>query len=214
MTQLYGRLAFVSASIGFILLVALHFLKPELDPDWHMVSEYALGNHGWAMTMCFSCLSLSCISLVFATFRLLRTTSGKIGLVLLLCAAAGLGLAALFPTDPIAVHPDLASRSARIHGLSVMVGVPTLTLAALLISMGLAKMPMWADRRTLVLGAAHAIWISLAMTVAVVAIWLPGSGGFGPEVPVGWPNRFMFVSYFGWLGTLSWPLIRSPGVSE
>ena len=207
-TQVYGRIAFLSAISGFVLFIALHFLKRELDPAWHMVSEYALGRHGWAMTLCFFLLSLSCVTLVFSILPFVQTTSGKIGLFLLFCAAAGLALASVFPTDPIAVRPIEASRSAVIHALSVTVGVPALTSAALLISFAVVQRPMWSNNKLLLLGFAHLIWISLAFTVAVVAIWMPANGGFGPAVPVGWPNRMMFIAYFGWLGSLSWPLIR------
>ena len=207
-TQVYGQIAFLSAISGFALFIALHFLKRELDPSWHMVSEYALGRQGWAMTLCFFCLSLSCITLVFSIIGFVPSNSGKAGLLLLFCAGVGLALAAIFPTDPITVSPREASRSAGIHALSVMVGVPTLTIASLLISYSMVQQPLWADMRLPLLGFAHFIWISLALTIAVVAIWLPASGGFGPEVPVGWPNRLMFIAYFGWLGSLSWPLIR------
>jgi hypothetical protein len=35
--------------------------------------------------------------------------------------------------------------------------------------------------------------------VAVIAITLPGSGGFAPDVPVGWPNRLVMLAYSFWL---------------
>jgi acyl-CoA synthetase (AMP-forming)/AMP-acid ligase II len=206
--QIYGRIAFLSAISGFILFTALHFLKRDLDPAWHMVSEYALGRHGWAMTLCFFFLSLSCVTSVFAILPFIHSTGGRMGLVLLICAAAGLALASAFPTDPITVRPSEASRAASLHALSVMVGVPTLTIAALLISYSVVQEPIWKDARLPLLGFAHLTWISLALTVAVVAIWMPRNGGFGPAVLVGWPNRLMFIAYFGWLGSLSWPLIR------
>lgn len=206
--QIHGRVAFLSALCGFGLFMVLHLLKRELDPSWHMVSEYALGRHGWAMTLCFFLLALGCVTSVFAIWPFTQTAPGRIGLVLLCCAAAGLALASAFPTDPIAVNPATASREARLHGLAVMVGVPTLTMASLLISFTVARQPMWAGARLPLLGFAHLTWISLILTVAVVAIWMPRHGGFGPRVPVGWPNRLMFVAYFGWLGSLSWPFVR------
>lgn len=206
--SLYARIAFASALAGFILFVALHVLKRELDPAWHMVSEYAVGRHGWMMTLCFFCLSLSCITSVFAILPLVDTIGGKIGLVLLFCASAGLAMASIFPTDPITVSPSEASRAAQLHGLSVMIGVPALTAAALLLSHVLVRQPIWADARVPLIAFAHLTWISFALTIAVVAIWMPRNGGFGPAVLVGWPNRLMFVAYFGWLGSLSWPLAR------
>ena len=207
-TRMYGRVAFLSAISGFTLFIALHFLERDLDPAWHMVSEYALGRHGWAMTSTFLLLSLSCVALAYSILPFVKARRGKIGLALLVCAAAGLALASMFSTDPISVAPSEASRSAGIHALSVMIGVPSLTTAALLISSSVAEQPIWSAKTLPVLGFAHLIWISLALTVTVVAIRMPDNGGFGPEVPVGWPNRLMFIAYFGWLGSISWPLVR------
>jgi len=207
-SQIYARIALLSALAGFILFVALHVLKRELDPAWHMVSEYALGRHGWAMTLCFFFLSLSCITSLFSIFPLVTTMGGRVGLFLLFCASAGLALASLFPTDPITVSPSDASPAARVHALSVMIGVPALTAAALLISSALMQQPIWKNVQLPLVGFAHLTWIALALTIAVVAIWMPKNGGFGPAVLIGWPNRLMFVAYFGWLGSLSWPLVK------
>ena len=35
--------------------------------------------------------------------------------------------------------------------------------------------------------------------LVVLAVTLPASGGFGPNVPVGWPNRLMILAYCAWL---------------
>jgi Protein of unknown function (DUF998) len=43
----------------------LHVLKPEMDPSWHMISEYALGRHGWIMRLAFISLAISCVALFF-----------------------------------------------------------------------------------------------------------------------------------------------------
>ena len=206
--QVYARIAFLSALSGFLLFVALHVLKRDLDPAWHMVSEYAVGRHGWAMTLCFFALALGCVTSLLAIVPFIHTMAGKIGLASLFFAAVGLALASIFPTDPITVSPGDASPAARLHGLSVMIGVPTVTVAALLVSHSLAQNPIWTAVRLPLLGFAHLTWLSLALTIAVVAIWMPRHGGFGPAVLVGWPNRLMFIAYFGWLGSLSWPLTR------
>jgi hypothetical protein len=34
-----ARLSFAAAATFLVLLVALHYLKPGLDPSWRMVSE-------------------------------------------------------------------------------------------------------------------------------------------------------------------------------
>ena len=88
-----------------VLLALLHFLKPELDPSWRMISEYEIGEYGWVMTLAFLALSVSYAAL----------------------------FAALLPR---------------------------------------------------------------------------GGGKFGPEVAIGWPNRFLIVTYAIWLITVARQLIR------
>ena len=41
-----ARLSFGGAATFMVLLTALHFIKPELDPSWRMISEYEIGRHG------------------------------------------------------------------------------------------------------------------------------------------------------------------------
>ncbi len=60
---LEAGLSFGGAATFLFLLAALHNLKPELDPSWHMISEYAIGNHGWMLRLSLFCLSVSCFSL-------------------------------------------------------------------------------------------------------------------------------------------------------
>jgi hypothetical protein len=54
----------LAGSITFVALVtSLHFIKPEVDPSWHMISEYEIGDLGWLMQLAF--LSLALDALVF-----------------------------------------------------------------------------------------------------------------------------------------------------
>ena len=65
-SQMFGRVAFGAGAAGLLLLVGLHFAKPDVAPSWHMVSEYAIGRHGWLMTACFALLAISCAALLVA----------------------------------------------------------------------------------------------------------------------------------------------------
>ena len=39
---------------GFLfLLITLHFIEPEFDPNWRWISEYELGRYGWLMQIAF-----------------------------------------------------------------------------------------------------------------------------------------------------------------
>jgi hypothetical protein len=45
-SQTAARLSLAAAATFLVLLVALHFIKPELDPSWRMISEYEIGDYG------------------------------------------------------------------------------------------------------------------------------------------------------------------------
>ena len=207
-SQVFGRLAFGAGAAGLLLLLALHFAKPDLSPSWHMVSEYAIGRHGWLMTACFVALAASSLALLVALVPHTSSLLGWLGLAFLLATAAGYTLAAVFPTDPISVSPENASSAARLHAMAFAIGVPCFILASQLISFALIGDSRWDGVRLAAYGLAHLNWIALGAMVAIIATMLPKAGGFGPEVLIGWPNRLMFITYFGWLMATAWPLAR------
>ncbi len=97
-----AALVSLGAAVAFVvLLAALHVIKPELDPSWHFISEYAIGDYGWVMVLVFLSLALSYVTLFVAIRSQTQTIVGKIGLALLLVSALGLTIAAVFTTDPI-----------------------------------------------------------------------------------------------------------------
>lgn len=58
-SQIAGRISFAASTASLIFLVALHILSPEFDPSWRMVSEYALGNYSWVLSLMFGSWALS-----------------------------------------------------------------------------------------------------------------------------------------------------------
>jgi hypothetical protein len=52
-SRIAARLSFAGAATFVVLLAALHFIKPELDPSWQFISEYAIGDYGWIMLLAF-----------------------------------------------------------------------------------------------------------------------------------------------------------------
>lgn len=188
-----ARLSLAAAAMTLLLLAALHILSPELDPSWRMVSEYALGNYGWVLALMFLTWALSCVVLFFAIKPHLGTVAGKIGLGFLLAAAVGMSMAAIFDA-----RHDL-------HGLAAIIGMPSLPIAAMLISVSLTGNPVWSSARRLLLWTANLTWASLVLMFAMVFIGLSQSGGqFGPDVLAGWPNRLLVAAYCAWLMAAAW----------
>jgi Protein of unknown function (DUF998) len=72
-----------------VLLVVLIFLRPDLGPSWHTISEWAIGPYGWIMSGGFLLSALSYAALFVMLNSQLRDTMGRIGLgILLMCVIA------------------------------------------------------------------------------------------------------------------------------
>ena len=194
-----ARLAAIgSIAVGLIIL-ALHAIRPEYQPSWRFISEYAIGPGGWIMQAAFVLWAASCGALALALRGHVRARSGKAGLVVLMVAAAALVPAGLFPQDPVTAPPETHTVSGSIHAIASMIGIPGIPVAAVLISASLGRShPHWRPHRTLLMAAAHATWISLAAMAIYLAWAVPQAGGFTPDVAAGWMNRLVVVSYLAW----------------
>ena len=81
-------------------LLLLHVVRADLDPSWHMVSEYAIGRFGWMNTAAFLSLAGAFFSLMVALRPVARGALGVTGLVFLTVASFGAAMGGLFATDP------------------------------------------------------------------------------------------------------------------
>jgi hypothetical protein len=203
-----ARLSFAGAATFAILLAALHFIKPELDPSWHFISEYAIGEYGWIMVLAFLSLALAYASLLVAIRSQLRTIAGRIGLALLLLSALGLTIAAIFTTDPITVSENAVTTEGTLHNLGGTLGL-AIPFAAVLIGWRLARNPAWSSARRPLLWATGLALMAFVVSFVSLSVMVSRSGGeFGPDVLVGWPNRIEMVAYSVWLMVVARQAIR------
>ncbi len=194
-----ARVAATGVFIVALIILALHAIKPEFEPSWRMISEYAIGGHGWIMKLGFLIWAASCAALALALRREVRTFLGNTGLAVLLIVAAALVVAGLFPQDPLTAKPDERSTSGTLHAISSIIGIPGIPIAAMLVSSNLwRKNPTWAPHRSTIMWAAHATWISLMLMVAYLLWAVPRAGGFNTEVWAGWMNRLVVATYLAW----------------
>ncbi len=156
-----------------------------------MISQYEIGHDGWLMQLAFLSLALSCLTLVVAIHAQVWTIWGRIGLALLLVAAIGMTIAAFNITDPITTPKAEMSAHGNMHGNGFLLGVPGLTIAAVLISLSLRRNEAWSSARRALLWTAQLPWISLVAMIVTIMVMLPQNGGkFGPGVAVGCPIDF------------------------
>ncbi len=199
-----------AAGIAFLLVLAsLHALRPDLNPTWRVISEYALGPHGGIMQAAFLALALATATVGVAAYAQVRTLGGYLGLVLLLVTTVGMVLMGLYETDPLTTPADASTPTHRVHILGAMLDF--LPLAAPLISYSITR-----SRRTDFTGRwlRYLAWLPLLGTIVFfgsIALLLPANGGaFGPDVLIGIPNRVMIVTHSVWLILAAGYLLRLP----
>src|SRR5579864_5158113 len=205
-----ARLAIAGIAVYQILLVVLIFVRPDLDPSWHTISEWAIGPYGWIMSGAFLISAASYAGLFLMLKSQLRGALGRIGLSILLVCVIGATGVGLFTTDPMPLRFPLSTRGT----LHVIFGTGQLVLllfAALLINLSLAyKNPTWIKARgVLLLTSALPLLGFLSFVLYSMIFLVPmGPGAYGPGVNIGWPPRFAFFTYMVWVVVLGWQAIQ------
>jgi len=204
-----ARLSLVCGATFVVLLAALHIARPDLDPSWRVISEYALGRFGWMMTIAFLALGSSAISLFVAILSQVQDLLGKIGLAFLLVGATGPILAALFTTDPITTPMDEISTNGMIHSTGAALSDGILIAATLLTLSLTRKNPNWSVARKPLILMTILAWVGAVAFTASMVILLPrNEGQLGPDVLIGWQGRLVMVAYAAWLMTAAWCAIQ------
>jgi hypothetical protein len=204
-SNIAARGAVGAAGLALLALGALHILRPDLDPSRQMISEYAIGRFGWLMTVCFALFAATSGSLFVALMGNTLTLVGRIGLIFILAAAIGLAMGATFQTDPISTAPDAMTFSGRMHGVSFMIGVPSVLFATLLLSLELRTHETWVGLPLLSLTAI--IWLSLAVMAVAIVVTMKHLGVDVSSI-VGWANRLFMAGYALWVIVVAWPMAR------
>src|SRR5262245_49529813 len=153
--------------VAAVSSVALQFasllLKPELDPSWQPISEYALGSFGWLMTLAFLAWGFAALGAVVALRPHVHTRVGRVGLGFLVIGAAGPLLAGIFPADPATTPPDAMTFTGVLHSLGAVLG-DGLPIGAALITWSLVrKNPAWTPFRRSLVTATLLAWLGAAL---------------------------------------------------
>ncbi len=194
-----SRIAYWATLMFVSVVLLLHGLKPETDPAWRFLSEYALGAHGWLMNVAFVVFSVAHVALVVALDGWLRETwLGRVAQALLAISAAGLGVAGVFTTDSVMTPPGDATLSGQLHNVGGAMGV-AMPLAVAVVTWRLLRHVTWAGAKRALVGSASFALVGAVVSMVSLGVLLSRSGGtFGPDVPVGWRNRFELATYCIW----------------
>jgi hypothetical protein len=181
-------IALLGAATFSILLILLHFLKPENDPSWRMISEYQIGRYGWLMQLAFFCWSLGIFGLVVALWQHISAIAD----ILLFVIALSILGAGIFVTCPITTPNESQSRASKLHaifGAITIIGTPFVVTA---IDWNLSRNPLF-------LWLTLMVWLGFLTFVSAMAHFGSKKISLGPQAKIGWPNRFMVFTYLAWL---------------
>lgn len=193
-------LSFISGALSLLCLLALHFTSPEFKPSWRMVSEYALGKYKWLLTLFFFMWGASSILLAIALLEIISGFYAHIGIVLLVLSGIGAICGGLF---------DVKHKK---HGMAFALGIPTLPVAALILTYHLLNNNIITQTDTLIL--AHSTWISIFLMAFTMMLMFSGFKKAGvnwdkdspvpAEVPKdvialgGYANRLLVLCFISW----------------
>jgi hypothetical protein len=202
-----ARIALNASGLTVLLLVLLHFLSPEFDPSWRMVSEYANGDYSWVLTLLFASWAISSWALAYVLKSQVKTKASKVGLVALVVAGFGEAMAAAFDIN----H--------TLHDMAGNIGILSFVVAAVLLSRSLGRTEPWARFKESLQRLTHLTWISVLLLIVSFVVLMstyissggdPNAAGTITELPngviafVGWTNRLLVVAYCLWVSFVAW----------
>lgn len=202
-----ATIAIAAAAASALALLALHVLSPDYQTSWRMVSEYATGRYAWLLTVVFLAWGVAFWALAAAVWPISSTWLGRIGLLFLILAGVGQIMGGIFDV------------SHRLHGAAFAIGVPSMTIGAVVVALALrrsgADVAMW---------PAHLTWIGVVLMVVAMGLFFGSLSRAGIEVSAqtgplaelpqgvrayhGWANRFLFAASYVWLITTAAVALR------
>jgi hypothetical membrane protein len=202
----------ITATITYqLLLAALIIIRPDLDPSWHTISEWAIGPYGWMMSTAFLISAASYAAVLVVLRSQLPGLMGRIARALLLICVIGTVGVGVFTTDPLSAHPQPLSTTGTLHiifGTSALILLP---VAALLTNLSLAlKNDRWRSAQRVILWTAGLPLLGFTSFAVYTAIFVAplGPNAYGPGVHIGWPPRIAFLTYMIWLITVDLQAIK------
>jgi hypothetical protein len=160
------------------------------------------------MQLAFLSLAIGNVALFVAIRKYLRGIWGRIGSFLFLVGAIGLVLAGIFVTDPLNTASDAVTTSGRLHNLGGTLGLAGF-LGTLILSWKLIRNDAWRPRRSWVLLTLAVVIAGFLISfVSITSLTAQHAGVFGPDVPIGWPNRVGILAGCAWIMVIAWQATR------
>lgn len=184
-----GLAATAIAGFAFLplVLLAFHFIQPQLDPLRRFGSEYAVGRLGWLMNVGFFGFAVGLASLAIAIGHSLQPPArSRVAGLLLGISSLGILASGLFNAD---LQGTQVTQAGILHDLSGFVAFLTMIPAMIYLSRRLPSSKqiggLWPVLR-------HGPWLVLILFLAMLFV-------FEPVRLVGLGQRLFVVAMFTWL---------------
>ena len=175
------RIVFVCVAYFAIVIAVLHALHPDLDPRFHPMSAYLLGDYGSLMLTAFFALGLAPLALAIALREAAQSSwSARVGFGLLIVTGVFVWLAGVFKHFPL-------------HFVASVVAFPGMTMAALRVG--------WSVRRTGPRRGAARVPLAIALAMLTLLVLLVAEVGLP-----GLEQRAFIGSFLAWLAVVAWSL--------
>jgi hypothetical membrane protein len=170
------------------VLISLNFLEPEFDPRFRFVSEYVWGAYGWLMTTTFFVLGLAAFVVAWGLRDAHQSSrSARMGFGLLVVGALFVCLAGVF-------------KDFLPHLMASAVAIPSVIMAALLVSWSFRQAPGW-----------QKIYVTtLLIAIGMLAVFLSINVHIGPP---GLLQRVFLFLFLLWLAIVVHRLVRVTAVT-
>jgi hypothetical protein len=181
-----ATVAIIGTAIFVVLIAALHFLSPEMNPIERRTSEYAVGPFGYLMTLAFVAMSLATWSLVIGLRRnLSKPAISPLGLGFLGVFGIGLLVAATFPTDLEGAPQTLAG---TIHSINGSIAFLSLTVGTNLVSRRLKLDARWLPIHR----------VASVLALIMIPEFIAGGVAAARETGGGIAQRILLVTFSAW----------------
>ncbi|WP_214072619.1 DUF998 domain-containing protein [Mucilaginibacter sp. dw_454] len=201
-SRLAALISGAAALLWMLLIVLLHFVKPQLNPAVSMCSEYARGKHGWIMQLAFLSMATGCIVFVFATWPYLH----HFGSILLSIIGLSIAGAGIFVTDLVFTANENTTRSGNLHNIFAAIAILLFPVMVTVLSTDMLHTDIWSQAHSWIILLAILTWIGCFGFIGATVRTGRGQGGQNKRVPFGYYQRFMIFTLSCWLVSVTFAM--------
>jgi hypothetical protein len=185
-------ISFCGCTLFVLIVCLLHFLRPDKNRLSCFVSEYAVGNYGWLMSIAFYTLAIAAAVLLIGLLQDCKASAT--GCITLGILSVGILLAGIFPTDLPGEPP---TPRGLVHGFAALIALLNFGISMIAWGIVFKRNESWKSfaKPSIFFGV-----VSLVLLIIFVG---------SPISFRGLTQRILLVWDISWLLLVSWKLYQN-----